>query len=229
MIEGAGPTGPIRQLVFDAYGTLFDMTSVNGRCREASPDLGDGLSALWRAKQLEYTWLLSLMGEYQDFWQITSTALRYSCDALDLTLDSQTIDKLMDAYHHLGIFPEVVSVLDLLSNYECSILSNGVKGMLNCAVKNAGIRNYFSNIISVDDVGTYKPDPRVYRYALDVLKAGKGSVGFISGNPFDVNGATAFGFWTCWINRSQAPWEGLGHTPNATISSLDSLPSLLGR
>ena len=229
MSEGTSSTQHLSHLVFDAYGTLFDMTSVSGSCKEAFPDQGEGLSVLWRAKQLEYTWLVSMMGEYQDFWRITGTALRYSCDALGLTLNQQSTEKLMDAYHHLGTFPEVHRALGTLSTLDLSILSNGAPVMLREAVENAGIGGYFSNLISVDDARTYKPVPRVYQLTLDKLKVEKGSVGFISGNPFDVNGAKAFGFWTCWINRSEQPWERLGYSPDATISSLDDLPAVLGR
>lgn len=217
----------IKALVFDAYGTLFDVHSVISVCNQLFPDQGAALSQIWRAKQLEYTWLRSLMGRYQDFWKVTESALAFACKALNLPCPPSTRARLMDAYLHLDPYPEVRPSLDALSNYSLAILSNGSPQMLKAAVESAGIEGAFTNVISVDEVKVYKPSPRVYQLAPEKLGCDKGSIGFISSNSFDVIGAKAFGFWVCWVSRSEAPGDELGVRPDVTLSSLTDLANVV--
>ena len=222
------PSG-VQAFVLDAYGTLFDVHSVIALCDQLFPDQGAQLSQLWRAKQLEYTWLRSLMGRYEDFWRITESALVFACQSLGLTCGAETLARLMDAYLHLDPFPDVRPALSALSRYPLAILSNGSPRMLQAAVSSAELQGRFAEIISVDQVEIYKPSPLVYQLALAKLGVERGSIGFISSNSWDVIGAKTFGFWTCWVNRSNSPAEVLGTTPNITVNRLTDLASALER
>lgn len=218
----------IKALVFDAYGTLFDVHSVISLCDQLFPSQGAALSQLWRAKQLEYTWLYSLMGRYQDFWEVTEKALVYACKALDLPCQSSSRGRLMEAYLHLELFPDVRPALDALSHYVLAILSNGSPRMLKAVVESAGLVGAFAAVISVDEVRVYKPSPKVYRLAPQKLGLDKAAVGFVSANCFDVIGAGAFGFWTCWLNRTGAAADELGVGPDATVGRLTELVNVVG-
>ncbi len=217
----------IKALVFDAYGTLFDVHSVISACDQNFPGHGAALSQAWRAKQLEYTWLRSLMGRYKDFWQVTESALVFACKSLGLSCPVGTRAKLMGTYLHLNPFPEVQEALRALSDYSLAILSNGSPRMLKAAVESAGLKGIFSRIISVDEAKIYKPSPRVYRLAPQKLRVGKAAIGFISANFWDIAGAKAFGFRTYWVNRSKVPAGELGLAPDATLSSLADLDDVL--
>jgi 2-haloacid dehalogenase len=217
----------IKALVFDAYGTLFDVHSVISACDQSFPGRGAALSQAWRAKQLEYTWLRSLMGHYKDFWQVTESALVFACKSLGLSCPPDTRAKLMETYLHLNPFPEVQQSLRALSGYSLAILSNGSPRMLKAAVESAGLKGVFSRILSVDDAKIYKPSPRVYRLAPQKLRLATSAIGFISANFWDIAGAKAFGFHTYWVNRSKAPAEELGLVPDATLSSLADLVDVL--
>lgn len=217
----------LKVLVFDAYGTLFDVHSIVSLCNQLFPEQGPALSQLWRAKQLEYTWLYSLMGRYQDFWAVTERALVYACNALGLDCQASSRARLMEAYLHLDAFPEVRPALEALSPYELAILSNGSPRMLQAVVESAGMAGMFPQIISADEVRVYKPSPRVYQLAIQKLGLDSPSVGFVSANCFDVAGAGAFGFWTCWVNRSRILMDELGVSPDATIASLTELVDVL--
>ena len=214
-------------LAFDAYGTLFDVHSVISTCNQVFPEKGPALSQLWRAKQLEYTWLRSLMGRYEDFWQVTESALVFACRSLNLSCPPATRQKLMDAYLHLDSYPEVLQALRSLSTYKLAILSNGSPRMLAAVVENTGLRDVFSDVISVDEVKIYKPSPRVYELAPRHLKVPQDAIGFISSNFWDIAGAKSFGLWTCWINRAKAPEEELGFRPDAVIGNLAELEQAL--
>jgi len=216
-------TSAIRALAFDAYGTLFDVHSVISTCNQVFPEKGPALSQLWRAKQLEYTWLRSLMGRYEDFWQVTEAALIFACRSLGLDCPPATREKLMDSYLHLDPFPEVRQALQSLVRYKLAILSNGSPRMLAAAVENTGLKAVFADVISVDEVKIFKPSPRVYELAARHLNVPQGAIGFISSNFWDIAGAKSFGLWTCWINRSKAPEEELGVRPDAIIGSLAEL------
>lgn len=217
----------IKALVFDAYGTLFDVHSVISACDRLFPGQGQALSQKWRAKQLEYTWLRSLMGRYKDFWQVTESALVFACDSLGLTCSPQNRAELMDSYLHLSPFPEVQDTLRALAKYRLAILSNGSQRMLKAAVKSANLKGIFSHVISVDEVRIYKPSSRVYRMAPAKLHLPKSAIGFISANSWDIAGAKAFGLQTFLVNRTQSPAEQLGLAPEATLNSLADLIGIL--
>ncbi|HTO51602.1 MAG TPA: haloacid dehalogenase type II [Burkholderiales bacterium] len=214
-------------LVFDAYGTLFDVHSVAALCDELWPGKGARVSQLWRAKQLEYTWLRSLMGRYEDFAHVTEAALRYACAALELPYDDAKRARLMRAYLHLATFPEVKNALGRLRGIELAILSNGAPAMLQDLVTNAGLSGAIPHVLSVDEVHIYKPSPRVYQLAVDRLGVPVKAIGFVSSNGWDAAGAKAFGFRTYWVNRAGAPVDPLGVAPDHVIGSLAELPALV--
>jgi 2-haloacid dehalogenase len=221
----------LRALVFDAYGTLFDVHSVVALCDELWPGKGVALSQLWRTKQLEYTWQRSLMRRYQDFGRVTEAGLRYACAALGLELGDAHWRRLMDAYLKLATFPEVGSVLAELKamKLRLAILSNGSPAMLRSVVSNAGLRGLIPTVISVDPGKVYKPAPAVYQLAVEKLRLPKAAIGFVSSNCWDACGAKSFGFRVFWINRTGAPVDELGAAPDHTIRGLDGLPALLRR
>jgi len=218
-------------LVFDAYGTLFDVHSVIALCEELWPGKGAALSQLWRTKQLEYTWQRSLMRRYQDFGRVTDAALGYACSALGLPLDAERRRRLMDAYGSLATFPEVGDALAELKarKLRLAILSNGSPAMLRPVVANAGLGELIKAVISVDRCRIYKPAPVVYRLAVEKLRVPKAAIGFVSSNCWDACGAKSFGFRVFWINRSEAPVDALGAPPDHIISGLDELPALVGQ
>ena len=215
-------------LVFDAYGTLFDVHSVIALCDELWPGRGTQLSQLWRTKQLEYTWLRSLMGRYEDFARVTDAGLCYACAALKLPYDDAKRDRLMQAYLHLGTFPEVKETLRKLDGIKLAILSNGAPAMLRDVVSNSGLAALIPDVLSVDELKIYKPTPQVYQLAVDRLGAPAQAIGFVSSNGWDAAGAKSFGFRTFWVNRAGAPLDGLGFAPDHELGSLAELPTLLG-
>lgn len=217
----------IKALVFDAYGTLLDVHSVVALCEKLFPGKGTALSQLWRARQLEYTWLRSLMGRYEDFSQVTADALRYACGTLDLKLESSHVLQLMDAYDRLTPFPDALEAMPQLTQYRRVILSNGSQAMLNAAVKHAGFTAHLDAILSVDLIKIYKPDPRVYQLAVSHLSVVKAEIGFVSSNYWDAAGAKSFGFKVFWINRSGALPDALGAVPDAVLGRLTELPALI--
>jgi len=219
---------PVRALVFDAYGTLFDPFAVKTRAEELFPGNGAALSQLWRAKQLEYSWLRTLMGSYENFWKITEDALVFSCRTLKLSCEEHKRKQLMQVYLTLPAFPEVKLALEKLSNLPLSILSNGTLNMLSPLVAANKMAHIFKNIFSVDALQMYKPRPEVYQHAVTSLGIPKEAIGFISSNYWDIAGATSFGFRTYWLNRQSVVPDGLGVTPSATLQSLSDLPAHLG-
>lgn len=219
----------IKACVFDAYGTLFDVHSAVGVMQEdIGPDYAQ-LSDAWRRRQLEYTWLHSLMAEHRDFWQLTSDALRVSLR--ELKLENKGLhERLLQAYLHLSSFEEVPSVLALLKKAEMqtAILTNGSPMMIESAVRHSGISQWMDKQISVESVGVYKPDARVYQLAVDTLGVQSHQIAFMSSNAWDAAGAAHFGFNVAWINRYSQPSEALPGTPAAMLSTLSELPALLG-
>jgi len=199
---------PIKALAFDAYGTLFDVQSVISVVNQKFPGQGAAVSAAWRTRQLEYTWLRSLMGRYEDFWQVTESALVAACNSLKLPLDAAARAQLMESYLHLDPFPEVKQALKALSHLSLSMLSNGNPKMLNAVVENAGLQGVFTYIISVDEVKTYKPAPVVYELAVQKTGIDKGNIGFISANFWDSAGVSE---------------DELGIAPDVTLQSLTDL------
>ncbi|MEE8176398.1 MAG: haloacid dehalogenase type II [Acidobacteriota bacterium] len=218
---------PVQAVVFDAYGTLFNPHTVVPISEEMFPGRGSELSNIWRAKQLEYTWLRGLMGQYEDFWQVTESALLYACKTLQLQCGPSTHERMMESYLKIDPYPEVRQALGNLSGYQLAILSNGTPDMLQKGVESAGLDGFLSQIISVDEAKTFKPNPRVYQLAVEKLGVEKGEIAFISSNAWDIIGATAFGFWTCWVNRSGATMDELGFRPNATVNSLTDVVNVL--
>jgi 2-haloacid dehalogenase len=220
-------TSRTQAIVFDAYGTLFDVRSVIAQCDREFPGHGAELSKLWRTKQLEYTWLLSLMGHYKDFWTVTGSALRFACRALGLECSAAAHNALLETYLHLDTFPEVNATLNTLAQDRLAILSNGSPRMLAALVENAGLENVFAAVISVDEVQVYKPHPSTYWLASHHLSVPENTILFVSSNFWDIAGASSFGFRTCWVNRGKFPQEELGLTPDFTVGALDGLPVLI--
>jgi 2-haloacid dehalogenase len=213
----------IRGYVFDAYGTLFDVHSVVEAGRAVTPD-PVALSTLWRQKQLEYSWLRSLMGRYEDFWAVTEAALRYAVRRLGITASETQLAALMDAYLHLACFPDVRDALGRLAPRPRAILSNGAPAMLQAAVRSSGLQPLLDHVISVDRVRVYKPAPAVYALAPATLGIDAGELLFVSSNAWDVAGAKAFGYRVAWCNRLGTPEEHLGVRADHVIATLTELP-----
>jgi 2-haloacid dehalogenase len=219
----------IKACVFDAYGTLFDVHSAVGRYRPRLGELAEPVSSLWRTKQLEYTWLRSLMGRHADFWEVTREALDFAFDMH--RIDDPNLRKdLMEAYLHLDCYPEVPEVLSVLKSrgFHSAILSNGTPSMLEAAVMNSGLVQLIADNYSVEQVGIFKPDPRVYQIAVDGLRVKAEEIVFQSSNAWDAAGASAFGFKVVWVNRFGQSAERLPGRPDAEIRTLAELPELLG-
>jgi 2-haloacid dehalogenase len=213
----------VKAVVFDAYGTLFDVGSVQARCEELFPGFGSSLTTRWRAKQLEYTWLRSLLGRYEDFWHVTRDALGFACRALDLSPPAAQIDDLMKGYLALRPFPDVAEALDGLADTPCAVLSNGSPEMLRAVVRNGGWEGRFRHLLSVDAVRVYKPHPAVYQLAVTALGVEGHEVAFVSANGWDVAGAKVFGLRSYWLNRSNAPAEALGVEPDRVLRRASEL------
>lgn len=209
-----------RAFLFDAYGTLFDVHSVVPKGELAE------LSKLWRQKQLEYTWLRSLMDRYEDFWEVTEAALVASAAQLQIPLSDIQRGALMQAYLTPAAFSDAKPALESLAHAPRAILSNGSPKMLQAMVRHNGFDRYFSEIISADRVKTYKPSPRVYALGPEILKLPAGQILFISSNAWDAAGAKAFGYTVCWCNRSGAAPEELGISPDFTVRDLHEAAKL---
>jgi 2-haloacid dehalogenase len=214
----------IRGYVFDAYGTLFDVHSVVEAGRAVTSD-PLALSALWRQKQLEYTWLRSLMGRYEDFWTVTEAALRHSVKRLGLAASDADLARLMNAYLTLACFSEVPEALARLAGRPRAILSNGAPRMLAAAVASSRLDGLVEHVISVDRVKIYKPAPAVYALGPSTLGVAAEELLFVSSNAWDVAGAKAFGYRVAWCNRLGAPEEELGVRADYVVSNLMELPA----
>ena len=210
--------------LFDAYGTLYDVHSVVQRCEGFFPGAGSRLSQLWRAKQLEYTWLRSLMRRYVPFSTVTREALAYACEALSLELGVPQMEALMAEYNMLAAYPEVPKALERLRGKK-AILSNGSRDMLEPLVRHSSLA--LDAVLSVDEVKVFKPAPEVYELAVRRLQVPKERIGFVSSNGWDALGAKSFGFTVFWINRGNAPLDRLGFKPDRVISTLAELDEVL--
>lgn len=215
--------------VFDAYGTLFDVAAA---AREAAEEIGPRWPAFaetWRQKQLTYSWLRSLMGQYADFWQVTGEALDYALAAHKL-VDPRLKDRLMRQYENLAAYPEVPDVLARLrtAGFRTGILSNGSPAMLRSACTAAGIAHLLDHVISVDAVRLFKPDMRVYALAKDAFGVAAHEIAFFSANGWDAQGGKCAGFNTIWINRAGAQAETLPFQPDAEAADLAAAVRLLG-
>lgn len=215
--------------VFDAYGTLFDFKAAAARFEAELGGKAAKLSEIWRAKQLQYTWLRSLMDDYADFWTVTGEALDYALDAVDIN-DEEIRSKLLNAYLTLDAYPEVPEMLQTLKSagVRTAILSNGSPVMLDAAVKAAGLEDLLDATLSVEDVGIFKPHRSVYQLAVGVLGISAERVSFQSSNSWDAAGAAHFGFRVAWCNRFGQPEEQLPGKPDVQIKTLAELPPLLG-
>jgi 2-haloacid dehalogenase len=215
----------IQAIVFDAYGTLFDVYSIGALAEKLFPVRGAALAELWRDKQIEYTRLRTMCSMYKPFWEVTQDALVFACRKLklDLTLDAQNM--LMSEYAKLKAFPENLPLLQQLQamGLKLAILSNGNPQMLDSAVEAAGMRGVFNHILSVDAVKKFKTAPEAYQLGPDVFGLSARNILFVSSNCWDVCGATWFGYTTFWVNRAGAPLEELGVTPDATGSDMNAL------
>lgn len=219
----------IKACVFDAYGTLFDVSSVAHGAQDALGERWHALSDLWRTKQLQYTWLRSLTDQHADFWQITGDALDFALATLHIQ-DKALRERLLHLYLSIKPFPEVTGTLTQLrqAGERLALLSNGTPVMLQAAVRNAGLSDVFDAVLSVEEVGVFKPHPLVYQLATDRLRVSNEEICFLSSNGWDAYSAKAYGFQVVWCNRfNQAP-EYLPSPPDAQIRSLAELPALLG-
>jgi 2-haloacid dehalogenase len=215
------PTTP-RAVLFDAYGTLFDVYSVGLLAEQLFPGQGDKLALLWRDKQIDYTRLTSMSARYRPFWDLTRAGLRFAALRLGLKLDRSAEDKLMNQYRHLSAFPENRDVLAELSQrgVPTGILSNGDPEMLAVAVKSAGFADLLQHVLSVHGVQRFKTDPAAYALGPDALKLPARDILFVSSNGWDAIGATWYGYTTLWVNRAGLPLEQLDTEPTRTGTSL---------
>ncbi|HEX7065901.1 MAG TPA: haloacid dehalogenase type II [Bacillales bacterium] len=217
----------VKAIVFDAYGTLFDVHSVKKKCRSVFPERGGEISQIWRGKQLEYSNLRSLMGRYRPFSQVTREALRFACKDLGLSLDQGKEEVLMEAYLGLAPYEEVGEVLAKLKGKHLAILSNGSHDMLDPLVEKNHFDHYLDQVISVDDVKQFKPTPAAYSCVLDNFPVKREEVLFLSSNPWDISGANNFGFHTAWVNRQNDTMDQMGFNPDTVVHDLKSLPALV--
>jgi 2-haloacid dehalogenase len=219
----------IRAVAFDAYGTLFDVASAAAASRDALGDRWQPLADLWRAKQLQYTWLRGLMGRHADFEQVTADALDFALESLAIAAGGGLRERLLASYRRLGAYPDARDALRALraAGLRLAILSNGSPGMLAAAVESAGLGDLLDAVLSVEEVGVYKPHPSVYRLAPDRLGAPPEAVAFVSSNGWDAFAAQAFGLRVVWCNRLAQPRERIPSAPSAEIRSLAELPPLL--
>ncbi len=222
------PLHDIEACVFDAYGTLLDFNSAAAQVSDALGDRTAALSDLWRAKQVQYTWLRSLMGSYAPFWQVTAEALDFALDTMGIH-DPALRERLMNSYRQLAPFPDVVDTLRTLraAGLRTAILTNGSPDMIEAGCRHAGITSLFDAILSVEDVGIFKPHPSVYQLAVDRLGVPAARIAFVSSNGWDAAGAAQFGFQVAWCNRYAQRRERLPTPPAVEIATLDALLPLL--
>ena len=217
----------IKAIIFDAYGTLFDVNSAAEKCKEKLGDKWEGFANYWRTTQLEYTWLRSLMRRHKDFWQITEDSLDKSMNFYNI--DNSMRSELLNLYKVLSPFTEVRDTLKKLkqSNYKLAILSNGTPGLLNELVVSNQLKDIFDDIFSVEEVGIFKPDSKVYDLPINKYNIEKNEVLFLSANTWDVSGAGNYGYNTVWVNRNNNIFYKLDFEPNQQISNLSELLDLI--
>ena len=217
----------IKAIIFDAYGTLFDVNSAAEKCKHKIGDKWEGFANYWRTTQLEYTWLRSLMNKHKDFWQITEDSLDKSMKAFDI--EPSMKNELLNLYKILSTFSEVPEVLNKLKakNYKLGILSNGTPDLLNELVKSNNLDNIFDDIFSIEEVGIYKPNSKVYDMPIKKYKLQKEEVVFLSSNTWDVSGGGNYGYNSIWVNRNNNIFDNLDFKPNKEIKSLNQLLEIL--
>jgi len=214
---------PIKAFVFDVYGTLFDVTAIKNECEELYAGHGETISQTWRTKQVEYFMLRQLMGNYDTLYSITHQALKYALKENELKSTEQIEQQLLEAYLHLPLYEEVEKVLTELKDQKLVVFSNGSHDMLDPLIENAGLKDLFSEVLSIDEIKEFKPVPASYQYAVEKLKLENQEVLFMSSNGWDISGAKSFGFQTAWINRKNLPVEELGLEPDDIFSDLNGL------
>jgi 2-haloacid dehalogenase len=227
--HSAPPAPALRAVLFDAYGTLFDVYSVGLLAEQLFPGQGERLSQLWRDKQIDYTRLLTLGGRYKPFWDVTRDGLRFAAERLGLALTAAAEEQLMNQYRHLSAFPENRAVLQALHlrGLRCGILSNGDPAMLDVAVRSAGLQDWLAPVLSVHSVRRFKTDPAAYQLGPQALGLPAREILFVSSNGWDAIGATWFGYTTLWVNRAGLPLEQLATQPTHTGRSLNDVLTLL--
>ena len=217
----------IKAIIFDAYGTLFDVNSAAEKCKDKIGDKWESFANYWRTTQLEYTWLRSLMNRHKDFWQVTEDSLDKSMQAFKI--DSAMRNELLDLYKVLSTFPEVKEVLNKLKekNYKLAILSNGTPFLLNELVKSNNLDNIFDNIFSIEEVKTYKPDPKVYNIPIKKYQIQKNEVAYLSANTWDVSAGGNYGFNPVWVNRNNSIFDNLDYVPKYQVKHLGELLDII--
>ena len=217
----------IKAIIFDAYGTLFDVNSAAEKCKSKIGDKWESFANYWRKTQLEYTWLRSLMGRHKDFWQITEDSLDKSMQAFNI--DKAMKNELLDLYRILSPYPEVKETLEKLKHkkYKLAILSNGTPSLLNELVKSNDLQNLFDDIFSIEEVKIYKPSSKVYDMPIKKYKIKKENMAFLSANTWDVSGGGNYGFSSIWVNRNNNIFDNLDYIPKNEISGLNQLLDIL--
>ncbi len=215
-----------KAVVFDAYGTLFDVNSAAEKCKSKIGNNWEAFANFWRTTQLEYTWLRSLMKRHKDFWQITEDSLDKSM--LTFKIDKSMRNELLNLYKELSTFPEVKSVLEELKkkSIKLAILSNGTPSLLSNLVKNSNLENLFDDVFSIEEVKIYKPDPKVYDIPINKYKVQKEEITFLSANTWDVSGGGNYGYNAIWVNRKNNVFDKLDYTPKYEVKNLKELLDL---
>ena len=213
----------IKAIIFDAYGTLFDVNSAAEKSKEKIGSKWENFSNYWRTTQLEYTWLRSLMKKHKDFWKITEDSLNKSMKVFDIDIAMK--NELLELYKVLSLYPEVKETLKLLKNknYKLAILSNGTPSLLNELVSKNSLEGIFDNIFSIEEVGIFKPDSKVYDIPVKQYKIKKEEIAFLSANTWDVSGGGNYGFNAIWVNRNKSIFDSLDYSPKIQIANLKDL------
>ena len=217
----------IKAIIFDAYGTLFDINSAAEKCKDKIGNKWEGFANYWRTTQLEYTWLRSLMNKHKDFWQVTEDSLDKSMKVFKI--DSSMRKELLDLYKKLSTFPEVKEVLNNLKekDYKLSILSNGTSALLNKLIKSNNLDNIFDDIFSIEEVKIYKPDSKVYDLPIKKYQIKKDEVVFLSANTWDVSGGGNYGYSSIWVNRNNDIFDNLDYKPKNEVKNLSQLLDII--
>ena len=217
----------IKAIIFDAYGTLFDVNSAAEKCKDKIGDKWEGFANFWRTTQLEYTWLRSLMNRHKDFWQVTEDSLDKSMKAFNI--DPLMRDELLSLYKVLSPFKEVPEVLKILKekNFKLAVLSNGTPTLLKELVKSNNLDNVFDDLFSIEQVGIYKPDSKVYDMPIQKYSIEKDEVAFLSANTWDVSGGGNYGYQSIWVNRNKNIFDNLDYKPKNEIKDLSELIKLV--
>ncbi len=217
----------IKAIIFDAYGTLFDVNSAAEKCKDKIGDKWEGFANFWRTTQLEYTWLRSLMKRHKDFWQITEDSLDKSMKSFNI--DTSMKSELLNLYKVLSPFKEVPETLKILKerNFKLAILSNGTPSLLNQLVESNNIHSLFDDLFSIEEVGIYKPDTKVYDLPIKKYKIEKSQVAFLSANTWDVSGGGNYGYQSIWVNRNNNIFDNLDYRPINQIKNLSELINLI--